>query len=355
MNPNDINNQNNNQPVVPSNQTPVDETKVDSIAKIDEVPMSISPVVEETAATTQEVIAPEPLETKPEAEISPVESSSMFNQNNLVVDNHQISEPAQVTEPKPVTDTIISETPVAENKESLLNFQTNSINTSSNININDFRIAGEDKKEELAIPQTPVSTEPTPQPTIQVNTPTTGNNQTIILAVVGVVVFGLITGGAYFFISRSNSSNTDQSVGGTYKTEKIAVIENKEIKELTEEEYKTIIKSYIERYNKNIENSKLRLSQPNLTQDQQAGIFMDYSTEVLDIYTGIQNLKVPSKFKDQHEKLTLSLYALNSLFDTIVKTLKEGVSTTPINATLTTISKAEGVASTSFNEIVNSK
>ena len=376
MNPNDINNQNNNQPVVPSNQAPVDETKVDSIAKIDEVPMSISPLVQETAVSQQPAMPQPEINSEvqkveipqPVVETSPVESTSMFNQNNLVVEGSHNPEPVQNLEVKPATDSIIPEAPAAitvtstpmettttESKDSLLNFQTNSINPNTNININDFRIAGEDKKEELAMPQTPSSVDTSSQPAVQINTPANNNNHTAILAVAGVVVFGLLVGGAFFFISRNNSTKTDQTVGGTYKTEKIAVVENKEIKELTEEEYKTIIKSYIERYNKNIENSKLRLTQPNLTQAQQASIFMDYSTEVLDIYTGIQNLKVPTKFKDQHEKLTLSLYALNSLFDTIVKTLKEGSSNTPINTTLATISKAESVASASFNEIVNSK
>ena len=376
MNPNDINNQNNNQPVVPSNQAPVDETKVDSIAKIDEVPMSISPLVQESAVNQQPAMPQPEINSEvqkveipqPVVETSPVESTSMFNQNNLVVEGSHNPEPVQNLEVKPATDSIIPEAPAAitvtstpmettttESKDSLLNFQTNSINPNTNININDFRIAGEDKKEELAMPQTPSSVDTSSQPAVQINTPANNNNHTAILAVAGVVVFGLLVGGAFFFISRNNSTKTDQTVGGTYKTEKIAVVENKEIKELTEEEYKTIIKSYIERYNKNIENSKLRLTQPNLTQAQQASIFMDYSTEVLDIYTGIQNLKVPTKFKDQHEKLTLSLYALNSLFDTIVKTLKEGSSNTPINTTLATISKAESVASASFNEIVNSK
>ena len=376
MNPNDINNQNNNQPVVPSNQAPVDETKVDSIAKIDEVPMSISPLVQEAAVSQQPAMSQPEINSEvqkveipqPVVETSPVESTSMFNQNNLVVEGSHNPEPVQNLEVKPATDSIIPEAPAAttitstpmettttESKDSLLNFQTNSINPNTNININDFRIAGEDKKEELAMPQTPSSVDTSSQPAVQINTPANNNNHTAILAVAGVVVFGLLVGGAFFFISRNNTTNSDQTVGGTYKTEKIAVVENKEIKELTEEEYKTIIKSYIERYNKNIENSKLRLTQPNLTQAQQASIFMDYSTEVLDIYTGIQNLKVPTKFKDQHEKLTLSLYALNSLFDTIVKTLKEGSSNTPINTTLATISKAESVASASFNEIVNSK
>jgi len=376
MNPNDINNQNNSQPIVPQNQSPVDETKVDSIAKIDEVPMSISPLVQEASVSQQPAMPQQEINsefqkvetTQPVVETSPVESTSMFNQNNLVIEGSRSVEPVQNLEVKPSTDSIIPEAPAAttvtnapvethttENKDSLLNFQTNSINPNTNVNINDFRIAGEDKKEELAMPQTPSSVDTSSQPAVQINTTANNNNHIAILAVVGVVVFGLLVGGAFFFISRNNSTKSDQTVGGTYKTEKIAVIENKEIKELTEEEYKTIIKSYIERYNKNIENSKLRLSQPNLTQAQQASIFMDYSTEVLDIYTGIQNLKVPTKFKDQHEKLTLSLYALNSLFDTIVKTLKEGSSNTPINTTLATISKAEGVASTSFNEIVNSK
>lgn len=333
MNPNDTNNQNNTQPVSPVNQTPFEEAKINSIAKNDEVPMSISPLFENSSATTQEVDFPKQVK------------------NNLTIDT-ATSETLQKAQTP-----VLEETIKDENSKSLLNFQTNSLNPQQNININDFRVLGENKKEELSTLQNTQTSqfneEPT-QPTSQVNPPLHGNNQTMTIAVAGVLFFVFILGGVYFFISGNSSTKSNQSVGGTYKTEKIAVLENIEVKELSEEEYKTIIKSYIERYNKNIENTKLRLSQPNLAQDQQASIFMDYSTEVLDIYTGIQNLRVPTNFKDQHEKLSLSLYDLNSLFDTIVKTLKEKTSTTPINTVIATITKAEGVASASFNEIINS-
>ncbi|NBO17374.1 MAG: hypothetical protein EBV07_00560 [Proteobacteria bacterium] len=351
MNPND----NLNQPNQVSN-TPQDG--VNSIASKDEVPMSI-----------EKIETPEKPALEPVASTEPV--TSIFNQNT---NSEQIS------------------------KDSLYNYQTNAINPNASVNIDDFRIDEEKKSNlsEISNLESSTITEkdsinqqtPSQETEINFNSNTTtvnpvsmkttaslkveppveeiaNNNQnvsssnpnTTMIAVLGsILALGLVTG-AYFVFFRSNQSSTENNyVAGKFQTEKIVVTSNTNVKSLTEDEYKTTIKSYIDRYNNNIRNSKVKLATPNITVEQKLEVYMSYSTEILNIYTELQNLIVPTRFKDSHDKLTLSLYALNSLFDSLIIDAKNKTLTTANEKQLVdSVNKAEESTAKVFNEISNSQ
>lgn len=338
------NNLNNNQNL--NNQTP---TPSDSLANKDEIPMSLEKKEEVNSTPTTQPV------------------TSIFDQNL------NASQPTTPTENK-------------EN-EALLNFQTNSINPNQSIDINQFKIDSDEIKPvtetnlgntinseptnvgTTAEPEAPITSQETTQiPSVSNDLPieqtpsstapiTTNNNQTIIIASVGVfLALGLVTG-AYFLFFANNSSNSSSSINtGNVRTEKIMVEQNRDVKELSEEEYVAFIKSYIERYNNNVRSSRVSLATPNMTTEQRLEVYLSYSTEILNIYTEIQSQRVPIRFKDSHDKLTLSLYALNSLFDSLIKLAKDGGLTPQVETQLAeSITRAEKTTADAFAEIANSQ
>lgn len=339
MNPNDNNlniNQNNNLPSDTSdlgtnnNSVTNQNTGINSIAPKDEIPLSIE-------KTSEEVV--EPVIQTPVQNTEPV--TSIFSQDlntvsNQTVNNQDTNIQSNTSEATANQDSG-SQSSVSENKTDaniLFNYQTNAINPNATVNINDFQV---DEKEEVKpLPETTnignisevknVSNEPEPQtlPQPQVtqvnsNSPTPNTNNTMLIAILGVIfAAGLITGAYFVFFRQSSGSETQVVSSAEYKTEKILVKPNTEIKILSDEEYVATVKSYIERYNNNIRNFKVNLATPNLTIDQRLEFYKTYSTEVLDIYSELQNLRVPQNYRDAHDNLTLSLYALNNYFDTLV-------------------------------------
>lgn len=358
MNPTDNQNQ-----TLPINNTPQDG--VNSIASKEEIPMSIEKVETTPEVETAAITETTPVVTELNPATQPV--TSIFNQETI---------------PSEIKNEEVSSTP-------LYNFQTNAINPNANVNINDFRIdespkmpsisetsnlesttiipnteqVSEQKTETvlsqnpevvLESPITPANTEQTSQVTENIK-PVTSSNTTMI-AVLGVIIALGLVAGAYFVFFRKTQPTDSNYVAGDYKTEKILVSSKTEEKALTVDEYKATIKSYIERYNNNLRNSKVKLATPNLTVEQKLQVFVDYSSEILDIYTEIQNLRVPETFKESHDKLTLSLYAVNTLFDTLVIDYKNKTLTTENEKQiLESIVKAEDVAAKAFNEIANSQ
>lgn len=367
MNPNDNNNLNINQNQIPVNNNQDTNTNgdsgVSSIASKEEMPMSIEKV--------EESKSPQP---------APV--NNIFTQDLNVVSSN-------VIENKPVDIKPIENQD--KDQSALYNYQTNAINPNASVNLNDFRI-DEDLKDGTkespltttdtintqTAPETPLpeinnlestvtsipstvetnqsqpiqNTTDTANQTVSVPAPSSSN--TILIAVLGVIfAAGLIAGG--YFVFFRNTKPTEPSTVATeeFKTEKIVVKNTSDAKVLSDEEYKTTIKSFIERYNNNIRNFKVNQATPNLTLEQKLEIYMNYSTEVLNIYTDIQNLKVPQAYRDSHDKLTLSLYALNALFDNLIIQAKDKTLTAQTeNQILENIIKAETVAANAFNEIV---
>ncbi len=369
MNPNDNQNQ-----TIPVDNTPQDG--VNSIASKEEIPLSIEKVEEEEKPDL------------PIAETQPV--TSIFSQNlNVKPSQTEIGE-TKPDENKVEGVSIAEPTKIdsSQDTKDLYNFQTNAINTNANVNINDFMI-NEEKNTSLPeisnLESTSVSsetssisnnaplglptaettsstgpviestTEPTPTQIPTPNQP--GSNSTIIIAVLGVVIaIGLVAGAYFVFIRKPSEGSQNNYVAENFKTEKIVVSQKTEIKTLTIDEYKTTVKSYIERYNNNVRNSKVKLATQNLTENQKLEVYIEYSSELLDIYTELQNLKVPETFKDSHDKLTLSLYALNSLYDTLVLDIRNKTLTPVIEKQIIdSIGKAEQTAANSFNEIANSQ
>lgn len=388
MNPNDNNlniNQNTNQNTQPlnnfgsSNPTPPTPPEpISSIAPKDEIPMSVEKVEK----------SEEP------APVTNIFSQDLNIVNTQVVNNQSstIGEVKPDQDLKPALEEIklpeVTQNPIAQttdnnlnsNQNVLYNFQTNAINPNASVNLNDFRIDEDDKKPplpEISNLETTVETKPiNPEPiketvTIlnsvpnttepitsepKVVTPPSANNS-IIIAVLGVIfALGLISGAYFVFFRKPTTTETPTASSSEFKTEKIIVKANSEAKTLTEEEYVTTVKSYIERYNANIRNFKVKQATPNLTIEQKLELYMNYSTEVLNIYTELQNLKVPQSYRDSHDNLTLSLYALNSLFDTLVIEAKNKTLTVANEKQiLEKILKAETAAAASFNAIANSK
>lgn len=362
MNPND----NQNQPIPVNNQQ---QDGVNSIAPKDEIPMSIEKVetpAEETTPNVPDTQIITPISTEVNNTQQPV--TSIFNQE---------TNPSEIK----------------KDNSQLFNYQTNAINPNANVNINDFRIdetvkntpisevsnlesttlnspeknniENTQKGEEVVVNfnQAPSSNiEIKPEPTVSSSdtiapaTPATSSNNTILIAILGIVIAIGLVAGAYFVFFRKPTSTQNNYVAGDYKTEKIVVSNNTEEKVLTIDEYKATIKSYIDRYNNNIRNSKVKLATPNLSVDDRLKVFIDYSSEILDIYTEIQNLRVPETFKEPHDKLTYSLYAVNILFDTLVIDYKNKTLTPDSEKQiLESITKAEDVAAKAFNEIANSQ
>lgn len=367
MNPNDNNNLNINQNQVPVNNNQDtntnEDTGVSSIASKEEIPMSIEKV--------EESKSPQP---------TPV--NNIFTQDlNVVSSNVNENKPIDI---KPIENQ-------DKDQSALYNYQTNAINPNASVNLNDFRIdedfKAEKKENSSNIPEltnTSVSSEtplpeinnlestvtstPSPVETEQTqpmqnttdtinqpaSVPSPSSSNTILIAVLGVIfAAGLITGGYFVFFRNSKPSETSTVATEEFKTEKIVVKNTSDTKVLSDEEYKTTIKSFIDRYNNNIRNFKVNQATPNLTLEQKLEIYMSYSTEVLNIYTDIQNLKVPQTYRDSHDKLTLSLYALNALFDNLIIQAKDMTLTAQSeNQILENIIKAETVAASAFNEIV---
>ena len=396
MNPNDNNlsNQNTSQDlngIQPVNPTPVPEpvNSISPLASKDETPMSL-----------------EKVEVTPTESVIPV-TSEVASVSNVATENSNI-EPTQTpasVETQPVTSIFSQDlntqtqtsNSLIQDTNSLYNYQTNAINPNASVNLNDFRIDETNKpiseisnlesttqqpiitteqttktlnEPEIKINEiangtnnspSPVSTQPfvpDTQPISTINTPNPSASNTIVVAVLGVVLaVGLIAGGYFVFFKKPATGNTQETLIATeFKTEKIMVTQNSETKVLSEEEYKTTIKSFVDRYNNNIRNSKVKLAVPNLTIEQKLEVYMNYSTEILNIYTEIQNLKVPTSFKNSHDKLTLSLYAINSLYDNLIIEAKNKTLTSATQTQLyESITKAESVASVAFNEIVNSQ
>ena len=358
MNPNDNQNQ-----TIPVNNQPQDG--VNSIAPKDEIPMSI-----EKVEAPIEVETPTPISTLTPAEVPTTQPvTSIFNQETNPVE-------------------------LKKDNNQLFNYQTNAINPNATVNINDFRIdesvnntpisevsnlesttlnipeknttENTQKEEEIVnfneAPLTNIEIKQesvTPQvdaTTSNPSSPSTSTNNTVLIAILGVIIALGLVAGAYFVFFRKGTSTQNNYVAGDYKTEKILVTNKTEEKVLTIDEYKATIKSYIDRYNNNIRNSKVKLATPNLSVEDRLKVFIDYSSEILDIYTEIQNLRVPETFKDSHDKLTLSLYAVNTLFDTLVIDYKNKTLTPATEKQiLESITKAEDVAAKAFNEIANSQ
>ena len=216
----------------------------------------------------EEPVAPTPAqETKVASTPEPV--TSIFSQNLNQPTNPEV----KPSNPVPTSST--------ENKDSLYNFQTNAINPNATVNIDDFRIDEEKKtnidemanmesttlnqKTELPVnetiptptPQTsifqsnnsPANTSTTVNQTPEVqpaanitnSTPTSQNN-TIMIAILGVILaLGFVTGAYFVFFRGGQTSQDNNYVAGQYQTEKIVVTQNKNTNVLTVEEYKTTV------------------------------------------------------------------------------------------------------------------
>lgn len=367
MNQDDQNKTNNDQ-----NQ----QNQIDSLATRDEIPLSVEQTNSNTAVSTEMPLTTPSFDTTQTSESSP----KINEVTEIKVE--------QKKEPEKVESIFNQNANQIEEKKSepLLNFQTNAINPNANLNINDFRINTETSNNEIKVNEpveikneitdTPISSpapvselapttesapvsETTPinstvsQTQASINQPTSSNNSTAIFAVLGVVLAAGIVAGGYFLFNR-NSTNKNQDINiENVQTEKIVVSGDVQKKEITAEEFKTVISSYITRYNKANENFSIATNKPNPSREEVASVFMQYSSEILDIYTGLINTRVPELYREDHQKLTFALYTMNELFDKLVKSIKDGTITeNEYRTSLMTIANAQKVATEAFNKLV---